>query len=339
MPVKASPTGGWDISVSVHRRRVHRRLPPGTLKSAAVQLEAEIRSSLGKRLPAIPGDPSLTEVMGGYLAHAKGLRSPKTAKFHALRIGRWCDGFRASQARQVAAKIVADLTGHYAPATINRSLGALKAGLRLAFEQGRTALNYSDHVKRLPEHNMRDMTLTLKQVRHLADHASDATKAAIWIAIYTGCRRGEILALTQGDIEGQMLTIRAGNTKTLKTRVVPIVKPLRPWLKYIPLGVNFEGLKSGFRRAREAAEMPWVTFHDLRRSCATLMLQAGVDLPTVSKLLGHSSVVVTGQRYAHLQVAHVAAGLDRTFGMATRGASRDGSLKPRLPKHGTLRRA
>jgi integrase len=116
------------------------------------------------------------------------------------------------------------------------------------------------------------------------------------------------------DIEGDTITIRAGNTKTLKTRTIPVVPPLRRHLKSIPLGINYEGLKTGFRRAREAAEMPWVTFHDLRRSCATLMIQAGVDLFVVSKLLGHSSVAVTSARYAHLQVAQVQKGLRKTFG-------------------------
>jgi integrase len=327
MPVKPSPTGGWDINLSVDRERVHRRLPPGTPKSAAEQLEAEIRVSLAKRAPAVPGNPALTEVMGGYLAHAKTLRSPKTATYHALRIGRWCIGYRAADARQVAARAAADMRGHYAPATINRSLGALKAGLRLAFEQGRTAVNYSDHVKRLPENNMRDRVLTMEQVRKIADHASESTRAAIWIALYTGCRRGELLALRKEDIGADTLMVRAGSTKTLKTRIIPIVSPLRPWLKFVPLAVNAEGLKSGFRRAREAAGMSDVTFHDLRRSCATLMLQAGVDLHVVSKLLGHSTVTVTAQRYAHLQVAQVAAGLERTF-----GAQPDAHRKKKRPR-------
>lgn len=265
--------------------------------------------------------------MGGYLAHAKGLRSPTTAKYHALRIGRWCDGYRASDARQVAARAAADMRGHYAPATINRSLGALKAGLRLAFEQGRTLVNYSDHVRRLPENNMRDRVLSMDQVRKLTEHASEATRVAIWLAIYTGCRRGELLALRPEDIGESTMMIRAGSTKTLKTRIIPIVSPLRPWLKFVPLTVNAEGLKSGFRRAREAAGMPDVTFHDLRRSCATLMLQAGVDLHVVSKLLGHSTVTVTAQRYAHLQVGQVAAGLERTF-----GAHQDAHQKKKRPR-------
>jgi integrase len=92
---------------------------------------------------------------------------------------------------------------------------------------------------------------------------------------------------------------------------VPIIAPVRPWLKHVPLAVNFEGLKSGFRRAREAAGMPAVTFPDLRRSCGTLMIQTGkVDLYTVSRILGHSSTAVTQKVYAHLDNKQMRAGLN-----------------------------
>jgi site-specific recombinase XerD len=82
---------------------------------------------------------------------------------------------------------------------------------------------------------------------------------------------------------------------------VPTVPALRPWLKHLPLPINFEGLKSGFRRAREAAGMPHVHFHDLRHSCATILLQLGVDLHVVREILGHTSIKTT-ERYAHVMV-------------------------------------
>jgi integrase len=255
----------------------------------------------------------MVEVMGLYLEHAKTLRSPDTAIFHAARLGPWAEKYRASQARECAAHVLRDMTGAYAPATINRSLGALKKALALAWERNLTPENYGLRIKRLPEHNLRDMTLTMEQVKRLADCASEQVAAAIWIALFTGCRRGEILAIQADDIGLEAIAIRAGNTKTLRARTVPIVPPLRKYLKLVPLSLNFEGLKTGFRRAREAAEMPWVTFHDLRRSCGTLMIEAGVDLYVVSKVLGHSTVAVTQSRYAHLQVDALRAGLERTF--------------------------
>lgn len=270
-----------------------------------------------QRAVVIPGDPSMVEVMGLYADHAaKTLRSADTAIFHAARIGPWCEKYRASQARECAAHIQRDMHGAYAAATINRSLGALKKALALAWERGLTPENYGARVKRSPEHNHRDMALDLVQVKELAGHASAQVASAIWIALYTGMRRGEILALQPGDIGASAITVRAGNTKTLKTRLVPIAGPLREHLSAVPLKINAEGLKSGFRRAREAACMPWVTFHDLRRSCGTLMIEAGVDLYVVSKLLGHSTVAVTQSRYAHLQVDRMREGLDRTFGIA-----------------------
>jgi integrase len=308
--------GRRHVGIMVGGKRLHRKLSEGASASDAKALEAALRGSIkrAERQPSIPQDPPMTAVLGLYLQHADSLRSPETAKHHANRVGPWAEKYRASEARQCAAAMVRDMREHYAVATINRSLGALKRALTLAWERGLTHDNYGLHVKRLPEHNLRDMTLTLDQIATLADHASESVATAIWIAVYTGCRRGEILAMRQDDIEGDNITIRAGNTKTLKTRTIPIVPPLRKHLKSIPLGINYEGLKTGFRRAREAAEMPWVTFHDLRRSCATLMIQAGVDLFVVSKLLGHSSVAVTQARYAHLQVDRISDGLAKTFG-------------------------
>lgn len=71
--------------------------------------------------------------------------------------------------------------------------------------------------------------------------------------------------------------------------------------------------QTGFQRARVKADMPHVNFHDLRRSCGTLMIEAGVDLYVVSKVLGHSSVAVTESRYAHMQIDRMAQGLVQTF--------------------------
>jgi integrase len=296
-------------------KRIHRKLPEGATASDAKQLEAELRAAIVRqRKPVIPGDPELTAIMGVYLEHAKSLRSPETAAFHAARLGPWVERYRASDAQQCAAHMLRDMKGHYAAATINRSLGALKKALSIAWERGLTPENYGLRIKRLPENNQREVVLTIQQVQTLTEHASEQVRAAIWIALYTGCRRGEILKMREADIGPDSILIRAGNTKTLKTRLVPIAGPLRRWLGYIPLAITFEGLKTGFRRAREAAGMPHVTYHDLRRSCGSLMIQAGVDLYVVSKILGHSSVAVTQSRYAYMQTEQMKAGLDRAFG-------------------------
>jgi integrase len=311
MPVKRTPSGGWEISVCVNYQRVHRRLPPGTPASEAKRIEAELRSAIDRgRAPVVPGDPGLTEAMALYLQHLKTLRSAETARYHALRIGQWIERYRASEARQAAAHIVRDMTGSYAPATINRSLGTLKKALKLAWESGRTPVDYSTHVKRLPENNERTMYLSMEEVKKIADHASENVRTAIWVALLTGCRRGEVCKIKADDIGEDVIRIQAGNTKTLRYREVPIVPALRPWLAGLPLPINFEGVKTGFRRAREAAGMPHVHFHDLRHSCATIMLDLGVPLDVVRDILGHTSVKTT-ERYAHRLVDHKREAMQR----------------------------
>lgn len=314
MSIWTDEAGRQHIGLMVSGKRVHRILPKGATARDAKLAEADLRQGLERvKHLAIPGDPSMTDVMGLYLVHCENLRSPDTAKHHALRIGQWLVHYKASQARQAAAHIVQDMTGSYAPATINRSLGALKKALKIAWEKSLTATDYSAHVKRLPENNQRESHLTIAQVKQIADHASEQVRAAIWIALLTGCRRGEVLQITADDIGADTITIHAGNTKTLRTRIVPIVPALRPWLKFLPISINFEGLKSGFRRARDAAGMPKIHFHDLRHSCATILLSSGADLYTIAKVLGHTSIKTT-ERYSHHQIDAQRTAMQKAFG-------------------------
>jgi hypothetical protein len=108
-------------------------------------------------------------------------------------------------------------------------------------------------VKRLPEHNARTVSLGMHEVQRIADHASQQVRATIWLSLFTGLRRGELLGLTRDDIGADIITVRAGNTKTLRTRTVPIIAPARPWLQHVPLKISAEDLKTGFARALQPA--------------------------------------------------------------------------------------
>lgn len=313
MSIWIDKAGRRHVGVMRNGARVHRILAKGATARDAKDLESSLRDALGKRRPRIPGDPLLEEVMGLYLEHAKKLRSPDTARFHALRIGPWCERRRASESRQVAATVISDMRGSYAAATINRTLGTLKKALKLSFDSGLTAIDHSAEVKRIAESNARTLYLSLEEVSRLADCASENVRAAIWIAVFTGCRRGEICKIAKEDIGEKSISIQAGNTKTLRRRDVPIVPPLRPWLAYLPLQINFEGLKTGFARARIKAGMPQVHFHDLRHSCASILLASGAPLHVIGKILGHSSVRST-ERYAHMELGAARSAMEKAFG-------------------------
>jgi len=82
---------------------------------------------------------------------------------------------------------------------------------------------------------------------------------------------------------------------------------------------------TAFMRALRDAGVKRVRLHDLRHSYASLLLESGVDLKTVSTALGHSSVATTGNIYAH--VTHslkrdAADKLDDAITKAMRGAPR-----------------
>ena len=63
-------------------------------------------------------------------------------------------------------------------------------------------------------------------------------------------------------------------------------------------GNHIQDVKNSFRAACKEAKIKGLRFHDLRHTAATKMVEAGVDIATVSKILGHSSIMMT-MRYAH----------------------------------------
>jgi len=225
-------------AVMLGGRRLHRICPENATASDAKRLEADLRQSLiasaANSAALVTGDPGLTDVIALYVQHADTLRWPAPAKLCAARIVPWLQGHKASEARIVAANIIRDMRPQYEAAT-NRSLAALKKGLSLAFDAGMTPINHGLAVKSLPTHNKREIFLTVEQVSRLASSGSEAVQAAVWIALLTGCRRGEILKLRQEDIGTDTITIHSGNTKTRRTRVIPIAPGLRQWLKHVPL--------------------------------------------------------------------------------------------------------
>jgi integrase len=65
------------------------------------------------------------------------------------------------------------------------------------------------------------------------------------------------------------------------------------------LGCSYRRLIGWFWEARAKAGMKHVQFRDLRHTCASMLINRGVDLYTVGKILGHTTPMTT-QRYSHL---------------------------------------
>lgn len=325
MSIWKDKKGKLHVGIMVDGKRVHRELPEGATTGDAKLVEAELRASVARapkeKKVHIPGDLPMTAVLAIFVEHAQALRSADTAKHHAKRLGPWAERYKASQAQEFADHVIRDMSKlipnkvgkmapAYAPATINRSLACAKKGLHLAWRQRLIPENYGLRIEPVAVNNKREVFLTVEQVKKIASFCTPIAQAAIWAALLTGARRGELFQIERAHIGRDTITFPASNTKTLRMRVIPIIPALRPWLKYFPLEMTLYGVQSAWRRARVKAGMPHVNFHDLRHSCASIMLGLGVDLYTISKILGHANVQTT-QRYAHLQVDAQRAALDK----------------------------
>ncbi|MFY9884260.1 MAG: site-specific integrase [Candidatus Cybelea sp.] len=75
-----------------------------------------------------------------------------------------------------------------------------------------------------------------------------------------------------------------------------------------------------YARLRDEAGLPKIRFQDLRHSYASLLLQSGTDLKTVSTALGHSSVSITADTYSHISPVMLRSAADRLNDLIEREA-------------------
>ncbi len=150
----------------------------------------------------------------------------------------------------------------------------------------------------------------------------------IVLALNTGLRRGELLALTWADVNltTRLLSVRGATAKSGLTRYVPLneeaVTVLQTWKPspicegFVfpgPTGERMESLKTAWKKIATAARLDDFTFHDLRHTFASKLVMAGVDLNTVRELLGHADIKMT-LRYSHLAPEHRAAAVAKLVG-------------------------
>ncbi len=161
------------------------------------------------------------------------------------------------------------------------------------------------------------VVLSADEVRRLLAVVKDPRdRALIETAYGTGLRLGEILHLKLGDIDSQRMTVRVEQGKGRKDRYVMLSATLletlrRHWRTSRPRHWLFPGrdetkpmTASGAQRimivARAAAKIEKkASFHTLRHSFATHLLENGTSLRVIQALLGHRSLSTT-ERYTHV---------------------------------------
>jgi integrase len=102
-------------------------------------------------------------------------------------------------------------------------------------------------------------------------------------------------------------------------------------------GKPFVDLKAGFALACQKAGLTGVSWHTLRHTFATRLLDRGVDIMTVKELLGHSTVVVT-MRYTHTNLDSKVAAVRKLAGDCYNPATPCTKMQQSMPRVSQIRR-
>lgn len=306
--------GLWVVEFEQGGARVHKRLPPGTSKAQAEAWERQRRRELFDReeLGRFP-QVTLEEAIKVWLRENR-RKNQKQAVSEAKQWEPFVGGRLLRDAPQVVQEALASWGTARSrcplPSTLNRRLALLKAVCKHAYKRGLIQENLSGRITLLKEDNRKEVYLTKAEVSRLTKCSpSEETASAIMILAYSGLRASELLAL--GPSTSRQATFTVASSKSGKPRQVPIAESVRPYLSSLPLALSYWQLRKEFMAARKKAGLPpSVTLHTLRHTCASWLIQAGVDLYTVGRILGHSSTQTTA-RYAHLSDASLKAAMGK----------------------------
>ena len=206
----------------------------------------------------------------------------------------------------------------------------ISSALKLAVEQRLIARNPADGCA-LPKAEHKEMkTLTADQLSAFFREARDSGVYELYyLDLATGLRRGELLGLKWTDVdldrgvrksqraisrqngkvvEAPLKMKNAYRTLPLSADAINVLMQQRrktgnsEWVFPSPTGgpMSPDSVLHMLHRVLKRAGLPKVRFHDLRHTFATMALQNGVDVKTVSSMLGHYSAGFTLDTYAHV---------------------------------------
>ena len=216
--------------------------------------------------------------------------------------------------------------------TVRNINQVISSALDLAKEQKLIATNPTDSCA-LPKVEHKEMhTIPAEDLaKFLREAKASGVYEMYYIELATGLRRGELLGLKWSDIDFANRVIRVQRQVAringeiveapLKTKnsyrnisisedTAEVLKAQREKVasEYVfpsPNGgpISPDSVNHMLQRVLERAGLPKVRFHDLRHTFATIALQNGVDIKTVSGMLGHYSAGFTLDTYAHVTTA------------------------------------
>lgn len=212
--------------------------------------------------------------------------------------------------------------------TIKTVFSTLKSSLSEAEDKGYVK-NVWSKVKLPKKENSIVRVLSTAEQQRLEKSLVDNADIGILICLYTGLRIGELCALKWKDInfESSILTVNGTQARTengieiispkskTSKREIPMPSFLIEKIKALQTKSEFVISRYGkpfdvrtyrrhFKNILKSENLPNIKFHSLRHTFATRALEVGMDYKTLSEILGHSSVSITLDLYAHSLKEH-----------------------------------
>lgn len=217
--------------------------------------------------------------------------------------------------------------------TVNREMEVLRAALNMAVRWR--------YLKENPFARYRKVAIPERKVNFFTHEEFDGFLSAFkeqWFrdllvfTLHTGLRRSEVVNVKWENIDLRRKTILIVSDETFKTksrrlRVLPMshevegIVQRQPRVSPYLFTFQDKKIREGFvtRRIKETCRIagirPGLTLQALRHTYASWMVQNGVPIYSVSKLLGHSTVSVTQKHYASLETSGLHAEVNRVFSM------------------------
>ena len=226
-----------------------------------------------------------------------------------------------------------------ASSTVNTIITVIQSSLKTAVLSGYIEKNVAESVRRPKIKSKEIECFTVAEQKKMESAAlcdKRMKMAGIVLCLYTGLRIGELLALTWEDVDmksGLIAVNKACHDKIEKNatarivelpktpsskRIIPVPKQLLPVLRQLkktgkcetvissPEGkpIAIRSYQRSFSLFLKKLGIAHKGFHSLRHTFATRALECGMDVKTLSEILGHKNAAITLNRYVHSLTEH-----------------------------------
>ena len=304
-------------------------------KTAALRVEAKRKAELLERrggISKLKQAPKFDEFVKTFLEWSKQQHRPKTHELHSGNCvtlkrffrGKWLDeinhgiveDFKLARAREK--RWGGEKGSAVSAVTVNRALSTLRLLFHYAERCGFQVANPVKNVEFFRETG-RTRTITLEEERSYFATASQPLKDIARVMLDTGMRPEEVFRIEIANVDLDQRTIfnPFGKTAAAKRKLTMTAEVCKIMARRIassngryvfpspddldrPIGSVRKAHDGAVRRAKIS---PVLRLYDLRHTYASRAVMAGVDLPTLGALLGHTTIQMT-MRYVHPAEEH-----------------------------------